>query len=79
MEKMVSEAIQRNEKLFALKFKGDLSWFRWAKDRKVYHYVEFQKYYGVTAYYAWLNADPVVKFDQSIYIPQFFYDTEEDD
>ena len=70
--KLVSIAIQRvDTELENFKFTGDYSWFRWAKDNRLYHWYEFQEHYQHNAEYEWHAAERIVNADQAFRIPSF--------
>ena len=83
MEEITMIAIKRVERRFDwYSFQGnhapngDHASFRWGKDKILYHWYEFEDYYGKHAEYEWLLAEPVLNFDWALRIPEFLYTSE---
>ena len=55
---------------------GDHASFRWARDKTLYHWYEFEEHYGNHAESEWILAEPVFNFDCALRIPDFLYTSE---
>ena len=67
----LSNAIERFEtKYYWESFDGRVWHFRWARDWQIYHWREFEDFYGESCDYEWFHAQELLASDAEFIIPE---------
>ena len=76
----LSNAIERFESKYDWdSFNGAFWHFRWAKDWQIYHWRDFEEFYGEHCDYEWSHAQELLSSDEAFIIPDFLLRTVKDD
>ena len=72
----LSNAIERFESKYDWdSFNGRYWHFRWAKDWQIYHWRDFEEFYGEHCDFEWSHAQELLSSDEAFIIPAFLLRT----
>ena len=72
MEILFSHAIDRFKTKYHWEVYDGRAWhFRWGRDCQLYHWRDFEEFYGENSDYEWLHAQELLASDDAFVIPNF--------